>query len=172
MGALVMGLVWVWRMRWAITRARLFSLDGLGGARVFALAGGEFHCVDDLGISAAAAEIAGEIVPNLILVGLGISVEELCRHQQKARRAVAALERARLAERLLHGAPCLRATLGNRPDRLHLGTIDKGGQVEAAGDSFAVHQHGAAAAHSLPTALAPAHQSELALQRLAKMAMR
>src|SRR5260370_4696617 len=97
---------------------------------------------------------------------------ERCGPRKKPRRAVPAWEAARLDERLLHGAECLRASLGKRLDRLHLGTIDKGGQVEAAGDSFAVHQHGAAAAHSLPTALARAHEIELVLQHLDEIVMR
>src|SRR5262249_19953852 len=109
---------------------------------------------------------------DLILVGIGMRVEQLRRHQQKARRAVAALESAGLDECLLHRAECLRALIRERFDRLHLGAVDKSSQVEAAGHCCAVHQHGAATAHSLPTALARAHEIELALQYFDEIVVR
>src|SRR5215831_19309607 len=136
------------------------------GSNAFALARCDLDRVDDLGIGGAAAEIAGQIVPDLLLVRIGMGVEQLCRHQHEARRAVSALEGAGLDEGLLHGAEIERLRIRERLDRPHLGAVDERGQVEAAGNGRAVHQHGAAAAQSLAAALARAHQIEFALQQL------
>src|SRR5262249_10384263 len=65
-----------------------------------------------------------------------------------------------------------RIAVGQRLDRAHLGALDEGGEVEAAGDGGAVHQHRAAAAHALAAALARAHQVELALQKLDEIMVR
>src|SRR5262245_13262654 len=140
--------------------------------RSLALARGDFHRVDDLGIGGAAAEIAREIVPDLIFVRIGMGIEQLRCHQQESRRAIAALEGARLDEGLLHRTERLRLRIRERLDGAHLGAVDKGGEVEAAGDGRAVDQHGAAAAHALPAALARAHQIKLALQQLDEIVMR
>src|SRR5262249_20421468 len=137
-----------------------------------ALARGDFHRVDDLGIGGAAAEIAREIVPDLIVVRIGMGIEQLRCHQQESRRAIAALEGARLDEGLLHRTERLRLRIRQRFDRAHLDAVDEGGEVEATGDGRAVHQHGAAAAHALPAALARAHQIEFALQQLDEIVMR
>src|SRR5215470_5334683 len=135
-----------------------------------ALAGSNLHGVDDLGVGGAAAEIAGEIVPDLLVVGIGMRVEQLRRHQHETGRAVAALERAGLDEGLLHGRELVGAR--QRLDRRHLGTVDEGREIEAAGDGGAVHQHRAAAAHALAAAFARAHQIELALQDLDQIVVR
>ena len=111
-------------------------------------------------------------MPDLILVRIGMRLEQLRRHQHEARRAVSALEGAGLDERLLHGIEIMRVRVRERLDRAHLGAVDERGQVEAAGDRRAVHQHGAAAAHALPAALARAHQIEFALQQLDEVVMR
>src|SRR5215471_6378053 len=140
--------------------------------RSLALARGDFHCVDDLRIGGAAAEIAREIVPDLILVRIGMGIEQLRCHQQESRRAIAALEGARLDEGLLHRTERLRLRIRERLDGAHLGAVDEGGEVEAAGDGRAVDQHGAAAAHALPAALARAHEIEFALQQLDEVVMR
>src|SRR5437667_6065307 len=109
---------------------------------------------------------------DLILIRIGMGVEQLRRHQQKARRAVAALEGARLDECLLYGAERLRPRIRERLARLHIGRFDKGSQVEAAGHCCAVHQHGAAAAHALSAALARAHEIEFPLQHLNEVVVR
>src|SRR5262245_59912070 len=142
----------------------------LGNA--FALARCDLDRVDDLGIGGAAAEIAREVVPDLILVRIGMRLQQLRRHQHEARRAVPALEGAGLDEGFLHGAEIERVRIRERLDGPHLGAVDEGGQVEAAGDGRAVHQHGAAAAQSLAAALARAHQIEFALQQLDEVVMR
>src|SRR2546423_6475950 len=140
--------------------------------RVLPRARRELHRGDDLGIGGAAAEVAREIVPDLILVGIGMRLKELRGHQHESRRAIAALEGAGLDECLLHGAQRLRARIGERLDGVHLGAVDEGREVEAAGDGLAVHQDGAAAAHALPAAFARAHQIEFALQHLDEVVMR
>src|SRR6516162_10128428 len=139
---------------------------------VIALARGDLDRVHDLGIGGAAAKIAREIVPDLILIRVGMRREQLRRHQHEARRAVSALERAGLDEGFLHGIEIVRVRVRERLDRAHLSVVDERGQVEAAGDGRAVHQHGAAAAHALPAALARAHEIEFTLQQLDEVVMR
>src|SRR6516165_4334135 len=148
------------------------SLAPRSGARVSALARRDLDRVDDLGIGGAAAEIAREVVPDLILVRVGMGLQQLRRHQHETRRAVSALEGAGLDEGFLHGAEIERVRVRERLDGAHLGAVDERGQVEAAGNGRAVHQHGAAAAQSLAAALARAHQIEFALQQLDEVVMR
>src|SRR5262245_12775788 len=105
----------------------------------FALARGELDRVDDLRIGGAAAEIAREIMPYLILIWIGMRIEQLRGHQQEARRAVAALEGAGLDEGFLHRTEPVRARVHERLDGSHLGALDEGCQIEAAGDRRAVH---------------------------------
>ena len=63
---------------------------------------GALHRFDDFRISGAAAEIAGEIVLDVVVARIGILLQQLMRHQHEARRAEAALERAAIDEGLLH----------------------------------------------------------------------
>src|SRR5262249_46178765 len=116
------------------------------------------------------AQIAGQIVSDRLVVRIRMAVEQLRRHQQKTGRAVAALEGAGLDEGFLHGAQ--RIAVGERLHGAYLGAVDEGGEVEAAGDGGAVHQHRAAAAHALAAALARAHQVELALQQFDEIVVR
>src|SRR4029450_3677667 len=111
-------------------------------------------------------------MPDLILIRIGMRIEQLGRHQHETRRAVAALERAGLDEGFLHGTEPLRARVCERLDGAHLGAVDEGRQIEAARHGRAVHQDGAAAAHALPAAFARTHQIELALQHLDEIVMR
>src|SRR5437763_8492347 len=67
------------------------------------VARGQLHGRDDLRIGRAAAEIAGEIMPDLVLVGFRMLRDQLARHQDKAGRAEAALERPAFDERALDG---------------------------------------------------------------------
>src|SRR3954451_8776267 len=70
--------------------------------RGFAFARGDLDRLDDLGIGGATAKISREIVADCIHVRIRILVEELRGHKYEARRAIAALERARLDEGFLH----------------------------------------------------------------------
>src|SRR4051794_34815446 len=66
------------------------------------LVGGEFHGRDYFRIGAATAKVTREIVPDLVLIGLGALFEQLARHHHEARGAKAALRGARFKKRLLH----------------------------------------------------------------------
>src|SRR6516164_158321 len=70
-----------------------------GGTRLFRR---RLHGLDYLRICAAAAEIAREIVPNLIVVGIGMPLKQLLCHQHEAWRAEAALKCSSLDERFLY----------------------------------------------------------------------
>src|SRR5215470_10767740 len=60
------------------------------------------HRLDDLWIGGAATEIAGQVMLDLVVVRIGVAVEQLLGHQDEPGRAEAALERALLDEGLLH----------------------------------------------------------------------
>src|SRR5436190_7942424 len=132
--------------------------------RGFAFARGDLDRLDDLGIGGATAKISREIVADCILVRIRILVEELRGHKYEARRAIAALERARLDEGFLHRTELV--AVGEALDCGHLGPIYESGEIKATRDRRSVHQHRAAAAHALAAALARAHQVEIALQQL------
>src|SRR5215469_2766402 len=119
------------------------------------------HRAHDLGIGGAATEIAREIVADLILARIGICREQLPRHQDKARRAKAALESAGLDEGLLHRIERLALLHGLDPR-----AVDERREIEAARHGFAVDQHGAAAAQALAAAFARAEKVEALLQQL------
>src|SRR5215217_4750302 len=67
----------------------------------------ELHRLDDLRIRRAAAQVARQVMLDLLLVGLRNLVQQLARHHDEARSAEAALEGARLDERFLHGVELL-----------------------------------------------------------------
>src|ERR1700761_3597862 len=79
-------------------KRRESSVAGLASGR----SGGAFDGLDDLRIGGAAAEIAGEIMPDVVVAGIGMLLEQFMRHHDKARRAKAALKGAGGDERLLH----------------------------------------------------------------------
>src|SRR5205807_652104 len=99
-------------------------------------------------------KIAGQIMPDRLLVGIGIFLEQLLGHQDETGSAEAALEGAGLDESLLHGTELPVA--GEMLDRRHLGAIHEGREVETTRHRAAVDQHGAAAAQALAAALARA----------------
>src|SRR4029077_3690192 len=89
------------------------------------LPGGELHRLDDLWISRAAAQIARQVVPDLVLARVGYLVEQLARHQDEARRAEAALEGRALDECLLHRIKPIASL-----DGLHLGIFRKNSRIK------------------------------------------
>src|SRR5262245_26410435 len=97
----------------------------------FEPAGRELHGGNDFGICRAATEIAGEILPDLIIVGIGMRVEELSRHQHEARRAETALRRAGFEERLLDRREL--PVLGEPLDGRDLLAVRESRKIEAAG---------------------------------------
>src|SRR5687768_15079163 len=123
-----------------------------------ALAGGELYGGDDLGIAGAAAEIAGEVMADVVVARIGILAEKVARHQHEAGRAIAALHRAAFEESFLFRTE--RAIGGKVFDRDDFGAVEEGRQVEAAGNRAAVDEHRAAAAQALAAALARAEQIE------------
>src|SRR5258705_12329656 len=83
------------------SRTRLAAAAASG--RLYLCFRGRGHGFDDFGIGGAAAEIAGEIVADVVFAWLRIGLQKLVRHQHEARRAEAALEGAAVDEGLLHG---------------------------------------------------------------------
>src|SRR6202008_639712 len=67
-----------------------------------AFTGRKLYRLDDLGISAATAQIARQIVPDLVIARLWVLLKQLLRHHHETRRTEAALKSAGFNERLLH----------------------------------------------------------------------
>src|ERR1700722_2235202 len=65
------------------------------------VAGGELYGLDDFRIRRAAAEIAGKIVADRVVVGIRMRGDQLARHQDEAGGAEAALKGAAFDEGLL-----------------------------------------------------------------------
>src|SRR5947207_10399444 len=107
-------------------------------------AGRELHCLDELWISAAAAQIARQIVSDLVIGRLGVLVEQLLRHHYETGRAEAALESACFNERFLHWVEL--AVLREMLHGGHLRAVGEGRQIETARHGVTVHQDRAAAA--------------------------
>src|SRR5947209_3801872 len=120
-------------MKGALRKTMRVADHGMGlyrwRVRVPAVAGGNLHRVDDLGIGAAAAEISGEIMADRLVVWIRVTLQQLGGHQQEARRAIAALERAGLDECFLHRTEPV--AVGERLDGAHLGAVRECGKVEA-----------------------------------------
>src|SRR5215475_5372201 len=110
-------------------------------------AGRELHGLDDLRIGGAATEIAREVVPDLVLVGIRMLLEQLPGHQQEAGRTEAALERAAFDERLLQRAEL--AVSREVLDRDHLRAVREGRQEQATRHGSPVDQHRTATAQAL-----------------------
>src|SRR5215211_1598748 len=65
------------------------------------LARGLLHRLDDSQVTGAAAEIAGERLPQVLPVGVWMIAQEGLHRHQEARRTESALERVRLVKRAL-----------------------------------------------------------------------
>src|SRR5437762_3538628 len=107
---------------------------------------------------------------DLVIGRVGVIVEQLFCHQHETRRAEAALERAGLNKGLLHRIE--PAVASEVLDGQNLGAIGERCEVKTTRHGVAVDQHGAAAAQSLPAALACAEQVELLAQQLDQAQMR
>src|SRR5512145_127643 len=90
---------------------------------------GQLDGVEDLRVARAAAEVAGERLPHLVARGRRALVQQRLRGEEDARRAVAALGRAELGERLLEGVEL--ATVRHALDRLDVATLALDWQREA-----------------------------------------
>src|SRR5262245_35504173 len=67
------------------------------------LLGGPLDRLDDVVVAGAAAEVALELVPDLLLGCVRVPLDQLHRRHDHARRAEAALQPVLLPEALLHG---------------------------------------------------------------------
>src|SRR5580692_684331 len=117
----------------------------------------QVHRFDDLRIGAAAAQIARQVVTDLVVAWVGMRGQQLRRHQHESGRAKAALECTRLDEGFLHRVQ--RVAIGKALDGDELGAVGEHGEVETARHRRAVDQHGAAAA-AQPLAAAFARPAE------------
>jgi hypothetical protein len=122
---------------------------------------GEPHRFDDFRVGPATAQVSRKVMLDDVLIRLGMLLQQLAGHHDETRGAESALECAGLDERLLHGIE-----LGAAFDRFHAGVLGKAGEIEATGYRAAVHEDGAAAAHSLPAALSRTVEAEVVLQHL------
>src|SRR5262245_58185798 len=107
--------------------------------------------LDDELVAGAAAEVAGDAVPDLLLAGLGVVLQQLERRQHHPGRAVAALQALVLDEGLLHRVQ-LVSPRADPFDRRDLLPVDVGGEDAARLHRLAVQHHGArtAASRSAP----------------------
>ena len=131
---------------------------------VRSLASGRSDRLDDLWVGRAAAEITREIVSDLIVVGVGVLVEELLCHQDEPGCAKTALKRAGFDEGLLD-----RIELSTGPEMFDgddVGAIGRSSEKQTTRDRESVDQYRAAAAQTLTTALTRAEEIEFALQQL------
>src|SRR5207244_9692102 len=119
----------------------------------------ELHGLDDLRVGRAAAQVARKIVPDAVVVGLGVLLEQLARHQDEPRRAEAALQAAAFDERSLH-----RVEPAAILDGRHFAAFGERREIQAAGHGAAVDEHRAAATEALPAAFARAEEAECVLQ--------
>ena len=122
-------------------RARLSRSAGLGPAH---LVGGPQHGLHDVLVAGAAAQVARERPPDLVLGRVRVLVEEGLGGQHHPGRAEAALEAVLLLEPLLQRVQLARA--GEPLDRRHLVPVGLDREHRAALHRLSVEQHRARAA--------------------------
>src|SRR5215472_10536181 len=103
-----------------------------------------FHCVDDVLISGAAADIAFQAMPNLIFSRGWIALQNLLRSHDHSRRAESALQPVLVPERFLHAVQLPVACESFHRDDVRAVRLRR--EHRAALDGFAVQLHGARAA--------------------------
>src|SRR5215204_658951 len=86
-----------WSMR-GITRSstkrpRPVTCRGASLLRTLAPTNGILHRLDNLHVASAHAQVAGEIVPNVVLRGLDVALQQGVAGHHESRRAEAALQR-------------------------------------------------------------------------------
>src|SRR3954451_20728905 len=117
--------------------------DGSGGLAGHFLRG-VLDRLDDVLVAGAAAEVALDAAPDLLLARRGIVLEEIDASHDHARRAEAALEPVLLPEAALDRVQL--AILRQPLDRLEVGAIGLDRQDRAGLDRVAIHDDGAGAA--------------------------
>src|SRR5262245_38858113 len=90
---------------------------------------------------------------------LRVPFQEFLGHQNKSRRAKAALKGAILDERLLDRMKLVAA--GESFDRHHFTSVDKGREIQASAHGQAIYERRAAATQSLPAAFSTSEQTEI-----------
>src|SRR5216117_4098826 len=100
-------------------------------------------------------------MPDGVVVGLGVLLEQLARHEDEPRRAEAALHAAAFDERFLHHVESAAGLDGR-----YFAALGERSEIQAAGHGAAVDEHRAAAAQALPAALARAEDAERAVRDL------
>ena len=121
-------------------------------------------CRDDVGVGAAAADVAAHELADFVR-GLCLALgDQPDRRADLPRRAIAALERVMVDERLLQRMQ--RAVVRQAFDRGDLRAIVHDGERQARIDAPAVDQHGAGAALALIAALFRAGQVEMLAQQV------
>jgi hypothetical protein len=98
-------------------------------------------------------------MPDVLRGWLRITFQQFLRHQNKARRTKAALERTILNERLLDRMQFV--LFGQALDSRYRSSIDKCSEVQAATHGQTIHEGRAAAAESLTTAFSRPEQTEI-----------
>ena len=123
--------------------------------------------VEDLRVAGAAAEVAGELLADLVVPRARHALEQRRGRDDEARRAEAALHRPRLDERLLDA---VQPVLAAQPlDRRHLVAVRLRRQDEARAHELAVEQHRARAALALLARVLRAGQPERVAQRVSRL---
>jgi hypothetical protein len=118
--------------------------------------------IEDFWISSTTAEVAREVMLDLIIRRVWVVRKELFRYENESRCAKSTLKRRVLDEGLLDGIQyfAIRQTL-NRRD---LSAVGKDREIETTGNCHAVHEHRAATTDSLATTFACTIEIEAAAQ--------
>ena len=128
------------------------------------LAGRLLDRLDDVHVAGAAAEVAADPLPDLLLVRVRVLVEQPGRLHDHARRAEAALEAVLVPERLLERVE--RRAVGHALDRLDLGAVGLDGEHRARLGALAVDVDGARAAVAGVAADVRAGEAEVVAQEV------
>src|SRR5215469_9179399 len=107
---------------------------------------------------------------DLVIIRIGMIVEQLSNHQDKAGSTESALECARLDEGLLHG---VELAVGIKTlDRCDLGTVDERCEIKATRHRPTVDDHRTTTTQALTAAFARAVEAKVRLQQLDQIVMR
>src|SRR5262245_11085312 len=106
--------------------------------------GGEMNRIDDLVVAGATADVAGDRFFDIFRSRFGGPIEQSFHRDNISRRAVAALHRAGVDERLLHRMQCI--AVGETFDGRDLGAVGIGRHGDARVDRLAVINNRAGAA--------------------------
>ena len=120
------------------------------------------HRLEDLAVPRAAADVPGERLLYLGVARLGIRAQQRDRRDHEAGRAEAALHRARVDERLLHGMHPLHGP--ERLDGADLAIGGRAGEDEARAHELSVHEHRARAALALLARVLAPREAEVIAQ--------